>query len=50
MADRTFDRDVIFVVDDGAWKELQALISEPRALPPAIIELLINPSALERPA
>jgi uncharacterized protein (DUF1778 family) len=40
----------VFVVDDGAWTELQALLSAPPALPPAMIKLLTNPSVLERPA
>jgi uncharacterized protein (DUF1778 family) len=40
----------VFVVDDDAWTELQKLLSEPPALPPAMIKLLTNPSVLERPA
>jgi uncharacterized protein (DUF1778 family) len=40
----------VFVVDDAAWGELQALLSEPPALPPAMVKLLTRPSILERPA
>jgi uncharacterized protein (DUF1778 family) len=40
----------VFVVDDAAWVKLQDLLSEPPALPPAMIKLLTNPSVLERPA
>jgi uncharacterized protein (DUF1778 family) len=40
----------VFVVDHDAWTELQELLSEPPALPPAMIKLLTNPSVLERPA
>jgi uncharacterized protein (DUF1778 family) len=39
----------VFVVDDDAWTELQKLLSEPPALPPAMIALLTNGSVLERP-
>ena len=38
----------VFVVDDGAWTELQELLSKPPALPPAMITLLTTPSVLER--
>jgi uncharacterized protein (DUF1778 family) len=40
----------VFVLDDGAWTELQKLLSDPPAIPPAMIKLLTNPSVLERPA
>jgi uncharacterized protein (DUF1778 family) len=40
----------VFVVDDVAWTELQALLSEPPTLPPAMVKLLTNPSVLEPPA
>jgi uncharacterized protein (DUF1778 family) len=40
----------VFVVDDDAWTELQKLLSEPPALPPAMIALLTNRSVLERPS
>ena len=40
----------VFVLDDGAWTELQELLSDPPAIPPAMIKLLTNPSVLERPA
>ena len=40
----------VFVVDDGAWTNLQELLSEPPAFPPAMIKLLTNPSVLQRPS
>jgi uncharacterized protein (DUF1778 family) len=40
----------VFVVDDAAWVKLQDLLSEPPALPPAMIKLLTSPSVLERSA
>jgi uncharacterized protein (DUF1778 family) len=40
----------VFVVDDAAWTDLQALLSEPPALPAAMIKLLTTPSVLEQPA
>ena len=40
----------VFVVDDGTWDELQDLLSAPPALPEAMVNLLSNPSVLERPA
>jgi len=40
----------VFVVDDAAWHELQALISTPpAALPLTMAKLLSNPSVLEQP-
>jgi uncharacterized protein (DUF1778 family) len=39
----------VFVADDAAWEELQALLSAPPALPRAMITLLSNPSVLEQP-
>lgn len=40
----------VFVADDAAWNELQALLSEPPALPQTMIKLLSNPSVLEQPS
>jgi uncharacterized protein (DUF1778 family) len=40
----------VFVVDDDAWTELQELLSEPPAVPPAMIRLLTNRSVLEQPS
>jgi uncharacterized protein (DUF1778 family) len=40
----------VFAVDDDAWAELQKLLSEPPALPLAMIKLLTNQSVLERPS
>jgi uncharacterized protein (DUF1778 family) len=39
----------VFVVDDAAWSELQALVSAPPQLPARMIKLLTNPSVLESP-
>jgi uncharacterized protein (DUF1778 family) len=39
----------LFIVDDPAWNELQAIMSSQPTLPPAIIKLLSNPSVLEEP-
>jgi uncharacterized protein (DUF1778 family) len=39
----------VFVVDDAAWTQLQALLSAPPVLPEAMAKLLSNPSVLERP-
>ncbi|MHB1487353.1 MAG: type II toxin-antitoxin system TacA family antitoxin [Acidimicrobiales bacterium] len=39
----------VFVVDDAAWQELQALISAPASLPLSIAKLLANPTVLEGP-
>jgi uncharacterized protein (DUF1778 family) len=38
----------VFVADDAAWEQLQALLSAPPALPQAMIKLLSNPSVLEQ--
>lgn len=40
----------VFVVDDAAWHELQALISAPASLPLPMTRLLTNPTVLEEPA
>jgi uncharacterized protein (DUF1778 family) len=40
----------VFVVDDAAWQELQALLSAPVSLPQPMATLLPNPTVLERPA
>lgn len=40
----------VFVADDAAWNELQALLSEPPSLPQTMIKLLSNPSVLEQPS
>jgi uncharacterized protein (DUF1778 family) len=40
----------VFVVDDAAWQELQALISAPASLPLRMAQLLANPTVLEEPA
>jgi len=40
----------VFVADDSAWDELQALLSQPPALPDAMAKLLSNPSVLEHPS
>jgi uncharacterized protein (DUF1778 family) len=40
----------VFVVDDAAWNELQALVSAPPELPLSMTKLLSNPSVLEDPA
>ncbi|MGH9108690.1 MAG: DUF1778 domain-containing protein [Acidimicrobiales bacterium] len=37
----------VFVVDEAAWAELQALLSAPAPLPPAMSRLLSHPSVLE---
>ena len=39
----------LFVLDDAAWTELEAIMSEPAGLPPMISKLLANPSVLEAP-
>ncbi len=39
----------VFVVDDGAWDELQALVSAPPDTPVRMSELLSRPSVLEQP-
>lgn len=38
----------VFIVDDAAWTELQALVSAPPRLPPQMNELLSSSSVLER--
>jgi len=38
----------VFVIDDAAWTELQALISARPNLPRPMTELLSSPSVLER--
>jgi uncharacterized protein (DUF1778 family) len=40
----------VFVADEAAWEEFQALLSRPPALPQAMIKLLSNPSVLEQPS
>jgi uncharacterized protein (DUF1778 family) len=40
----------VFVADDAAWTDLQALVSAPPSLPLPMIKLLSNPSVLERRA
>jgi uncharacterized protein (DUF1778 family) len=40
----------VFVVEDAAWNELQALISAPASMPPPMAKLLANPTVLEGPA
>jgi len=40
----------VFVIDDAAWQELQALISAPASLPLPMAQLLANPTVLEEPA
>jgi uncharacterized protein (DUF1778 family) len=41
----------VFVVDDAAWDELQALVSSPpQDLPTTLSRLLAVPSVLEQPA
>lgn len=39
----------VFVVDDAAWAQLQALLAGPVALPPTMVKLLSNPTVLEQP-
>lgn len=39
----------LFMVDDAAWNELEAIMSRPPSLPPMIRKLLANPSVLEAP-
>ncbi len=39
----------VFVVDDAAWVELQALVSAPPELPLPMTKLLSNPSVLDTP-
>lgn len=39
----------VFVVDDAAWTELQALISARPVLPLPMAKLLSNPSVLDQP-
>jgi len=39
----------VFVVDDAAWAELQALVSTQPELPLPMAKLLSNPSVLETP-
>ena len=39
----------VFVVDDSAWAELQALISAPADIPLPMQKLLSEPSVLESP-
>jgi uncharacterized protein (DUF1778 family) len=39
----------VFVVDDAAWAELQALVSAPAELPLPMRKLLSHPSVLEKP-
>lgn len=39
----------VFVVDDAAWNELQAVISATPAMPSEMLKLLSNPSVLEPP-
>jgi uncharacterized protein (DUF1778 family) len=39
----------VFLVDDATWTELQARLSAPAELPPAMVKLLSNPSVLETP-
>jgi uncharacterized protein (DUF1778 family) len=39
----------VFVVDDAAWNELQALVSAKPRLPPRMTKLLSDPSVLDRP-
>ena len=40
----------VFVVDDAAWTELQALVSSPPAeLSPSLMKLLSSPSVLDQP-
>ncbi len=38
----------VFVIDDAAWVELQALLDRPPALKPELAKLLGEPSVLER--
>lgn len=40
----------VFVVDDAAWNELQALLSAPASLPLPMAKLLGNPTVLEDPS
>jgi uncharacterized protein (DUF1778 family) len=37
----------VFVADDAAWAELQALLDQPPAVHPRMAKLLSEPSALE---
>ena len=39
----------VFMVDDAAWTELQALVSAPPGLPPQMANLLSSSSVLEEP-
>ncbi len=39
----------VFVVDDDAWNELQALLSRPAVHKPLLAKLLTTASVLERP-
>ncbi|HEX9547877.1 MAG TPA: DUF1778 domain-containing protein [Acidimicrobiales bacterium] len=38
----------VFVMEDDAWDELQAVLSRPAARKPQLAKLLANPSVLER--
>ncbi len=38
----------VFIVDDAAWTELQALVSAPPRLPPQMAKLLSSSSVLEQ--
>lgn len=38
----------VFVVDDAAWADLQALLDRPPSPKPELARLLANPSLLER--
>ena len=39
----------VFVLDDAAWNEVQALLERPPTARPAVTKLLAEPSVLEQP-
>ena len=39
----------VFVLEDAAWNQLQALLDKPPAMPPRVAKLLSNPTVLESP-
>lgn len=39
----------VFVLDDAAWRRLNAVLERPAARKPQLAKLLANPSVLERP-
>jgi uncharacterized protein (DUF1778 family) len=39
----------VFMIDDAAWNELQALLDRPPAYRPELAKLLASPSVLDQP-